>query len=157
MQAMSRRIAPKWAHKWAYFGRKKTKKVMKKTEKDGKRIKKSYRQEVSDFINDIRSKMEQNGEFDRTITAQLDILAINMQMYLDAYDQVKKDGLFIRNDRDNVQKHPAVDVMSKAFSQIAALSKAYGLTPLDRKRLDAGISADAEESPLEKWIAHAEN
>ena len=128
---------------------------MKRSIKDTKRINNTYRKEVSDFINEIRKKMAVNGGIDRTMTAQLDILAINMQLYLDAYDKVKEDGLFITNDRDNVQKHPAVDVMSKAFSQIAALSKAYGLTPLDRKRLDDGKQIEEEESPLEKWMSNA--
>ena len=128
---------------------------MKKSIKDTKRIRSQYRQEVSDFINKIRRNMELTGGADSTMTAQLDILAINLQLYLDAYDKVKEDGLFITNDRDNVQKHPAVDVMSKAFSQIAALSKAYGLTPLDRKRLDYGKQIEEEESPLEKWMSNA--
>ena len=128
---------------------------MKKSEKDAKRTKSQYRQEVADFINKIRRNLEMNGVIDRTMTAQLDILAINLQLYLDAYDKVKEDGLFITNDRDNVQKPPAVDVMSKAFSQIAALSKAYGLTPLDRKRLDDGKQIEADESPLEKWMSNA--
>lgn len=128
---------------------------MKKSIKDTKRIRRQYRQEVADFINKIRRNFEMNGVIDRTMTAQLDILAINLQLYLDAYDKVKEDGLFITNDRDNVQKHPAVDVMSKAFSQIAALSKSYGLTPLDRKRLEDGKQMEAEESPLEKWMSNA--
>ena len=123
---------------------------MKKSEKDAKRAKRQYRPEVADYINKIRRNFEINGVIDRTMTAQLDILAINLQLYLDAYDKVKEDGLFITNDRDNVQKHPAVDVMSKAFSQIAALSKAYGLTPLDRKRLDYGNTLEEEQSPLKK-------
>ena len=128
---------------------------MKKSIKDTKRIRIQYRQEVADFINKIRRNMELTGCADSTMTAQLDILAINLQLYLDAYDKVKEDGLFITNDRDNVQKHPAVDVMSKAFSQIAELSKVYGLTPLDRKRLDEGKQIEAEESPLEKWMSNA--
>ena len=128
---------------------------MKNREKDAKRVKRQYRQEVADFINKVRRNLEINGVIDRTMTAQLDILAINLQLYLDAYDKVKEDGLFITNDRDNVQKHPAVDVMSKAFSQIAALSKAYGLTPLDRKRLEDVKQMEAEESPLEKWMSNA--
>ena len=128
---------------------------MKKSIKDTKRIRIQYRQEVADFINKIRRNMELTGCADSTMTAQLDILAINLQLYLDAYDKVKEDGLFITNDRDNVQKHPAVDVMSKAFSQIAALSKSYGLTPLDRKRLDDGKQIEEEESPLEKWMSNA--
>ena len=128
---------------------------MKKREKDAKRTKSQYRQEVADYINKIRRNFDMNGVIDRTMTAQLDILAINLQLYLDAYDKVKEDGLFITNDRDNVQKHPTVDVMSKAFSQIAALSKAYGLTPLDRKRLDDGKQIEEEESPLEKWMSNA--
>lgn len=128
---------------------------MKKREKDAKRTKSQYRQEVADYINKIRRNFEINGVIDRTMTAQLDILAINLQLYLDAYDKVKEDGLFITNDRDNVQKHPAVDVMSKSFSQIAALSKAYGLTPLDRKRLDDGKQIEEDESPLEKWMSNA--
>ena len=122
---------------------------MKKSIKDTKRIRIQY------FINKIRRNMELTGCADSTMTAQLDILAINLQLYLDAYDKVKEDGLFITNDRDNVQKHPAVDVMSKAFSQIAALSKSYGLTPLDRKRLEDGKQMEAEESPLEKWMSNA--
>ena len=128
---------------------------MKNSIKDTKRIRIQYRQEVADFINKIRRNMELTGCADSTMTAQLDILAINLQLYLDAYDKVKEDGLFITNDRDNVQKHPAVDVMSKAFSQIAALSKAYGLTPLDRKRLDDWKQVEEEESPLEKWMSNA--
>ena len=128
---------------------------MKKSIKDTKRIRSQYRPEVADFINKIRRNMELTGGSDSTMTAQLDILAINLQLYLDAYDKVKEDGLFITNDRDNVQKHPAVDVMSKAFSQIAALSKAYGLTPLDRKRLDDLKQVEEEESPLEKWMSNA--
>ena len=128
---------------------------MKKREKDAKRTKSQYRQEVADYINKIRRNFDMNGVIDRTMTAQLDILAINLQLYLDAYDKVKEDGLFITNDRDNVQKHPAVDVMSKALSQIAALSKAYGLTPLDRKRLEDGKQMEEEESPLEKWMSNA--
>ena len=128
---------------------------MKKSIKDTKRIRSQYRPEVADFINKIRRSMELTGGADSTMTAQLDILAINLQLYLDAYDKVKEDGLFITNDRDNVQKHPAVDVMSKAFSQIAALSKVYGLTPLDRKRLEDGKQMEAEESPLEKWMSNA--
>ena len=128
---------------------------MKKSEKDAKRAKRQYRQEVADFVNKVRRNLEINGVIDRTMTAQLDILAINLQLYLDAYDKVKEDGLFITNDRDNVQKHPAVDVMIKAFSQIAALSKAYGLTPLDRKRLEDGKQMEDEESPLEKWMSNA--
>ena len=128
---------------------------MKNREKDAKRVKRQYRQEVADFINKIRRNMELTVGSDSTMTAQLDILAINLQLYLDAYDKVKEDGLFITNDRDNVQKHPAVDVMSKAFSQIAALSKAYGLTPLDRKRLDDCKHVEEEESPLEKWMSNA--
>ena len=128
---------------------------MKKSIKDTKRIRSQYRPEVADFINKIRRNMELTGGSDSTMTAQLDILAINLQLYLDAYDKVKEDGLFITNDRDNVQKHPAVDVMSKAFSQIAALSKAYGLTPLDRKRLEDCKQMEADESPLEKWMSNA--
>lgn len=128
---------------------------MKKSIKDTKRIRSQYRPEVADFINKIRRNMELTSGADSTMTAQLDILAINLQLYLDAYDKVKEDGLFITNDRDNVQKHPAVDVMSKAFSQIAALSKAYGLTPLDRNRLEDGKQIEAEESPLEKWMSNA--
>ena len=128
---------------------------MKKSEKDAKRTKSQYRQEVADYINKIRRNFEINGVIDRTMTAQLDILAINLQLYLDAYDKVKEDGLFITNDRGNVHKHPAVDVMNKAFSQIAALSKAYGLTPLDRKRLDDGKQIEVDESPLEKWMSNA--
>ena len=128
---------------------------MKKSIKDTKRIRSQYRPEVADFINKIRRNMELTVGSDSTMTAQLDILAINLQLYLDAYDKVKEDGLFITNDRDNVQKHPAVDVMSKAFSQIAALSKAYGLTPLDRKRLDDWKQVEEEESPLEKWMSNA--
>ena len=76
---------------------------MKKREKDAKRTKSQYRQEVADYINKIRRNFEMNGVIDRTMTAQLDILAINLQLYLDAYDKVKEDGLFITNDRDNVQ------------------------------------------------------
>ena len=128
---------------------------MKKNIKDTKRIRSKYRKDVADFINKIRRNVEMTCGADITMTAQLEILAINMQLYLDAYDKLNEDGLFITNDRDNVQKHPAVDVMSKAFSQIAALSKAYGLTPLDRKRLDEGKQIEAEESPLEKWMSNA--
>ena len=128
---------------------------MKKSEKDAKRTKSQYRKEVADFINKIRRNFEMNGLIDRTMTAQLDIFAINLQLYLDAYDKVKEDGLFITNDRGNVHKHPAVDVMSKAFSQIAALSKVYGLTPLDRKRLDDVKQIEVDESPLEKWMSNA--
>ena len=80
---------------------------MKKSEKDAKRAKRQYRPEVADYINKIRRNFEINGVIDRTMTAQLDILAINLQLYLDAYDKVKEDGLFITNDRDNVQKHPS--------------------------------------------------
>ena len=75
---------------------------MKKSIKDTKRIRSQYRPEVADFINKIRRNMELTGGADSTITDQLDILAINLQLYLDAYDKVKEDGLFITNDRDNV-------------------------------------------------------
>ena len=61
---------------------------MKKSEKDAKRAKRQYRQEVADFINKVRRNLEINGVIDRTMTAQLDILAINLQLYLDAYDKV---------------------------------------------------------------------
>ena len=54
-----------------------------------------------------------------------------------------------------MQKHTAVEVTSKANPQIAALSKAYGLTPLDRKRLEDGKQIEADESPLEKGMSNA--
>ena len=63
---------------------------MKKSEKDAKRTKRQYRQEVADYINKIRRNFEMNGVIDRTMTAQLDILAINLQLYLDAYDKVRR-------------------------------------------------------------------
>ena len=95
---------------------------MKNREKDAKRVKRQYRQEVADFINKVRRNLEINGVIDRTMTAQLDILAINLQLYLDAYDKVKEDGLFITNVRYHVHNHTAVYVISKASPQVAVLS-----------------------------------
>lgn len=124
------------------------------------RVKNKYRDEVASYIRLIVESLEEKDSFEQSAMAQLDILAINLQMYFDAYDQIKKDGLFIRNDRENVQKHPAVDVMSKCFSQIAAISKSFGLTPLDLKKLesyDKQEEQQEEKSPLEEWFANSTN
>lgn len=124
--------------------------------KEIKKIGKKYSPEVMAIISSAIESIEVDGDVEKKFVAMLDLLAINYQIYFDAYREIHDNGLFITNDRGNLQKSPAVDVMSKAFAQIAAISKCYGLTPLDVKKIEAydRKQDEAEEkSPLAEWFA----
>lgn len=94
------------------------------------------------------------GILERTDLPELVMYAIEMDMYLTAAADVKKNGMYSvkRDEAGNVcgtVENPSVRIMDRSFSHVDRLGMRFGLSPADRQRIRARVEG---EDPSAKII-----
>lgn len=80
------------------------------------------------------------------LIARLDQLTLRLMceswcLYLDACEMIDAQGITISTDKGNMCQHPAVGTRNKAWAQVVAIAKQFGMTPSSRTGIVFEVSA----------------
>ena len=74
------------------------------------------------------------------------LMAYKFQVWKDCAETVKKEGMFIIDDKGNTREHPAMVVMEKAEKIFISLAREFGCTPSARNNLKMPQTEEKKES-----------
>lgn len=107
-----------------------------------------YKEETQEFMENVEKFLvKKYDKINPEWQAQLDILATNYDMFLEAKRVIQHDGLSILNRFGGVEKHPLVNVMKDCNIQIIKICQNFGLNPYAKSRIKDG-SGDNEEAEI---------
>lgn len=103
------------------------------------RVSNKWNKKTRDFIRAIIDTIIDNkGEILPEYGAQIDLIAINYEIILDADKDMKKNGMFITNRFGDKIANPAIKVLNDAQIQLQKLLNEFNLTKKSRIKLSGG-------------------
>lgn len=123
---------------------KKGKKIMakKSTSKYG-----TYTEETQQFMTSTEAFLKKKfGKIEKHWEAQLQLLATNYDIFIQAKNQVNKDGLMITNRFGGLEKHPMLKQMTDSNIQCIKLINEFGLSPKALGKINEKDTDDSEDT-----------
>lgn len=101
---------------------------------------------VREYMENVIECLESDyGNIPSSWRISLDLIADNVETYLEAVADVRKNGIVLFNKHNNVEyKNPACTIMNQAQSQLRDLLKTFALTPMTRSKMKVLENVDAE-------------
>lgn len=107
--------------------------------------------EAKRFVNAIISDLKDKDRLEATDTASLYLLANSCNLYIQAHEQIREQGLTFTSDRGNISISPFVTIARDAQKQIVQILAEYGGTLRSRQKLKE-LDEIVEDSPLAQFI-----
>lgn len=76
----------------------------------------------------------------------LELLAVQLDIYFNAYDTMKKDGLFIKTKNGKTERNAAVLILQQSYTKIMDMIKESGATSMARRRMNRLKHASKEDN-----------
>ena len=118
---------------------------------DAKTIYKDYDLRVQEYMNNvIKCLKEDYGRIPESWRVSLDLIADNYALYLDAMDDIKKNGLLRKDAHGRTFKNQCVQIMNSAQTHLCDLLKSFALTPMSKSKMKMlETSSESEDEYLE--------
>lgn len=111
--------------------------------------------EAKRFITAIINDLKENDRLEKSDTASLYLLANSCNLYIQAHQHIKEEGMTFTSDRNNLSISPYVTIARDAQKQIMQILESYGGTLRARQKLKE-LDIQVEESPLTQFIREAQ-
>lgn len=96
-----------------------------------------YGRETQAFMNAVEKHLiDKFGEITPHWEGLLGMLAVQVDLYNQCKEQIKQDGLMVRDRFESMVKHPLIKCQTDALIQINKLSQDFGLNPRAMKGLN---------------------
>jgi len=105
-----------------------------------------YPEKVQEYMSSVVDDLTRDyGEgWPSSWLISLDILADHLSLYVEAIEQIKKNGTSHVNREGRQVKNPNITVLSNAMSEIRDITKQFAFSPIQRSKLKALETADAD-------------
>lgn len=106
---------------------------------------KDYSPKVQEYMNSVIDDLNTDyGAWPKSWLISLDILADHLSLYVEAIEQIKANGTSHVNREGRQVKNPNITVLSNAMAEIRDITKQFAFSPIQRSKLKALETADAE-------------
>lgn len=107
------------------------------------RVSNSWNKKTRDFIRAIvDTVVDSKGEILAEYGAQIDLIATNYEIILEATENIQADGMFNQNRFGDKIANPAIKVLNDAQIQLQKLLNEFNLTKKGRLRLSGEDDTD---------------
>ena len=107
----------------------------------------SYTEETQQFMTSTEAFLKKKfGKIEKHWEAQLQLLATNYDILIQAKNQVNKDGLMITNRFGGLEKHPMLKQMTDSNIQCIKLINEFGLSPKALGKINEKDIDDSEDA-----------
>lgn len=107
----------------------------------------SYTEETQQFMTSTEAFLKKKfGKIEKHWEAQLQLLATNYDIFIQAKNQVNKDGLMITNRFGGLEKHPMLKQMTDSNIQCIKLINEFGLSPKALGKINEKDTDDGEDA-----------
>ena len=107
----------------------------------------SYTEETQQFMTSTEAFLKKKfGKIEKHWEAQLQLLATNYDIFIQAKNQVNKDGLMITNRFGGLEKHPMLKQMTDSNIQCIKLINEFGLSPKALGKINEKDIDDSEDA-----------
>ena len=115
---------------------------------------KDYSPKVQEYMNSVINDLtnDYGDNWPSSWLISLDILADHLVLYLEAIKHIKENGTSHINREGRQVKNPNITVLSNAMAEIRDVTKSFCFNPLQRSKIKALESADAD-SIKDNYIA----
>lgn len=122
------------------------------------RVSNQWNKKTRDFIRAIIDTIIDNkGEILPEYGAQIDLIAINYEIILDAEKDIKKSGMLITNRFNDKIANPSLKILNDAQIQFQKLLNEFNLTKKSRIKLSGGADEGADDNYTHPAILNAVN
>lgn len=105
------------------------------------------RESVQEYMYNAYKYLESEyGEVKAEWKGTLGLLAESLEMFYQCKDQIKKDGMLIRDRYGNPNKHPLLQIQTAYQIQILKVVKELGLSPLASSKIETKPEQVQEET-----------
>lgn len=110
-----------------------------------------YSRETQTFMLAVEKHLiDKFGNIEGQWSGILDMLAVQVDLYNQCKEQIKQDGLMVRDRFGQMVKNPLLKVQTDALIQIGKVSQDFGLNPRSMKGLN--IQDNNEDEFLEGLV-----
>lgn len=103
---------------------------------DSTKLYKEYNKRVQEYMGNVISCLEQDyGKIPESWRVSLDLIADNYSLYLEAKDNIKKNGIMCKDTHGRPYKNQCVMIMNGAQNQLKDLLKSFALTPMSKSKM----------------------
>jgi len=107
----------------------------------------SYTEETQQFMVSTEAFLRKKfGKIEKHWEAQLQLLATNYDIFIQAKKHVNKDGLMITNRFGGLEKHPMLKQMTDSNIQCIKLINEFGLSPKALGKINEKDTDDSEDA-----------
>ena len=113
---------------------------------------KDYNTRVQEYMNNVIKCLEEDyGKIPESWRISLDLIADNYSLYLQAMDDIKKNGLLRVDNAGRTFKNQCYTIMNSAQMNLRDLLKSFALTPMSKSKMKHFESNEiSEEEYLEE-------
>lgn len=120
---------------------------------DAKILYKDYNTRVQEYMNNVIKCLEEDyGKIPESWRISLDLIADNYSLYLQAMDDIKKNGLLRVDNAGRTFKNQCYTIMNSAQLNLRDLLKSFSLTPVSRAKMKALTKNDFYEGSEEDYL-----
>lgn len=120
---------------------------------DAKILYKDYNTRVQEYMNNVIKCLEEDyGKIPESWRISLDLIADNYSLYLQAMDDIKKNGLLRVDNAGRTFKNQCYTIMNSAQLNLRDLLKSFSLTPVSRAKMKALTKNDFYEGSEEEYL-----
>lgn len=110
-----------------------------------------YSKETKEYLESIVKMLLEGEQLSEVDYPQLLLLAWNYEVFKDAEKQLLTGGLTITNQQGNIVANPLIKIMNDAQTKVLQISKGFGLSCLDRKKLNSDVQEE-DNSLLNEFL-----
>ena len=120
---------------------------------DAKILYKDYNTRVQEYMNNVIKCLEEDyGKIPESWRISLDLIADNYSLYLQAMDDIKKNGLLRVDNAGRTFKNQCYTIMNSAQLNLRDLLKSFSLTPVSRAKMKALTKNEFYEGSEEEYL-----
>lgn len=108
--------------------------------------------EAKEYIAEVVKDLNKNKNLKEVDIAAIDMLATSYSRYIQARQILAVEGITVRNLKNEIVKHPAVNIEKDALNQAMRIAAEYGLTLKSRESMTLTKSDGNSISPLTEFI-----
>ena len=111
-----------------------------------------YSKQTQDFITEVEKFLvKKYGDIQPHWEGQIELLAINYDIFIQAQEKVNEEGLLVQNRFGGFERHPLLSVIRDAHIQINKAIHEFGLSPSALSKIKES-STDEEEDVIKGLI-----
>lgn len=106
-----------------------------------------YSKKTQEWMNQLLNTLKKqcDGNIPDSYYVTLDLIADSVELYFDALQRIKKDGIVIKGGRGDKVKHPAISVINNCQTFIQRMLSSSGLTALSAAKLNKSDASQPNE------------